>query len=342
MDYTIVPMGGIWGNGSFNVPFAIADKYIKLASEYQLKALMIILSTNGRSSSAEIAKKLGITASDAEEIMEFWLEEGVALADGAEIKVSPVQITEAVKENEEPKEEKPQKKIQITAPVLMPKDIVDAAQENEEIADLLNESQVVLGRTLSHNEREMLVNMVDFYGLQSEIILMILQYWRSVNEKENSRAKGIAYVLKIAQNWLDDGIDTIEAAEEKLVQLEKSNTLWKEIAALAGIAHKKPTIRQSEMVLSWNKDFSFEMISAAIEQMRENTASPTLNYVDKILKQWKKKGVQSLADVENEKQQFEKNKAEKTGRKNEKIDGTPSYDLNEIMKNAINNTDIKF
>ena len=188
----------------------------------------------------------------------------------------------------------------------------------------------------------MLVNMVDFYGLKSEIVLMILQYWRSVNEKESSRAKGIAYVLKIAQNWLDDGIDTMEAAEEKLMQLEKSNKLWKEIASLAGIAHKKPTIRQGEMVLGWSNDFSFDMIAAAIEQMRENTASPSLAYVDKILKSWKKKGIKSLSDVENESKEFEKSKSEKTGKKDDKIEGAPSYDLNEIMKNARNNTDIKF
>ena len=250
MDYSILPIGGIWADGGFNVPVALVDKYIKFASEYQLKALLIILSSNGKSSSAEIAKKLGITSSDAEEIMEFWLEEGAVVADGMEAKAVPAPVKE-----EAPKEEKPSKKIQITAPTLTPKDIVDAMQENEEIADLLNESQVVLGRTLSHNEREMLVNMVDFYGLKSEIVLMILQYWRSVNEKENSRAKGVAYVLKIAQNWLDDGIDTIEAAEEKLMQLEKSNRLWKEIAALAGIIHKKPTIKQSEMVLGWSNDF---------------------------------------------------------------------------------------
>lgn len=337
MDYSIVPIGGIWANGAFNVPVAIVDKYIKLASEYQLKALLIILSANGKSSSAEIAKKLGITSSDAEEIMEFWLEEGAVVADGMEAKAVPAPVQE-----EAPKVEKPTKKIQITAPTLTPKDIVDAAQENEEIADLLNESQVVLGRTLSHNEREMLVNMVDFYGLKSEIVLMILQYWRSVNEKENSRAKGVAYVLKIAQNWLDDGIDTIEAAEEKLMQLEKSNKLWKEIAALAGIEHKKPTIKQSEMVLGWSNDFSFELISAAIEQMRENTASPSLPYVDKILKAWKKKGIKNLSDVENESKKFEKSKAEKQSKKDDKIEGAPSYDLNEIMKNARNNTDIKF
>lgn len=341
MNYNIVPMGGIWSNGAFNVPFAVADKYIKLASEYQLKALLIILSNNGRNSSAEIAKKLGITASDAEEIMEFWIEEGIVFIEGTEVKNIPAPAVSEKKADEE-KEEKPSKKIQITAPVLTPKDIVDAAQENEEIGNLLEESQVVLGRTLSHNEQEMLVNMVDFYGMKSEIVLMILQYWRSVNEKENSRAKGVAYVLKLAQNWLDDGIDTIEAAEEKLMQLEKSNKLWKEIAALAGIEHKKPTIKQSEMVLGWSNDFSFDMIAAAIEQMREYSSAPSLPYVNKILKAWKKKGIKNLSDVENENKQFEKNKAEKQGKKDDKIEGTPSYDLNEIMKNALNNTDIKF
>lgn len=337
MDYSILPIGGIWANGAFNVPIAIVDKYIKLASEYQLKALLIILSANGKSSSAEIAKRLGITASDAEEIMEFWIEEGAVVADGMEAKVVPSPVPK-----EEPKTEKPSKKIQITAPALTPKDIVQAAQENDEIADLLNESQVVLGRTLSHNEREMLVNMVDFYGMKAEIVLMILQYWRSVNEKENSRAKGVAYVLKIAQNWLDEGIDTIEAAEEKLMQLEKSNRLWKEVAALSGIEHKKPTIKQGEMVLGWSNDFSFELISAAIEQMRENTASPSLPYVDKILKAWKKKGIKTLSDVEKESKEFEKSKAEKKSKTEDKIEGAPSYDLNEIMKNARNNTDIKF
>lgn len=337
MDYSILPIGGIWANGAFNVPLAIVDKYIKLASEYQLKALLILLSENGKSSSAEIAKKLGILASDAEEIMEFWIQEGAVVADGMEIKPAPAPVPA-----EEPKTEKPAKKIQITAPTLTPKDIVQAMQENEEIADLMNESQVVLGRTLSHNEREMLVNMVDFYGLKAEIVLMILQYWRSVNEKENGRAKGVAYVLKIAQNWLDEGIDTIEAAEEKLMQLEKSNRLWKEVAALAGIEHKKPTIKQGEMVLGWSNDFSFELISAAIEQMKENTASPSLPYVDKILKAWKKKGIKTLSDVEKESKEFEKNKAEKKSKTEDKIEGAPSYDLNEIMKNARNNTDIKF
>ncbi len=337
MDYSVVPIGGIWSSGSFNIPLALADKYIKLASEYQIKALLIILSTNGRNTSGEIAKRLGITTSDAEELMEFWISEGVVFADGAvPVQTAPMQ-TEKAKENAEPV-----KKIQITAPVLTPKDIISAAQENGEIGELLNEAQIVLGRTLSHSEREMLVNMVNFYGMKTEIVLMILQYWRSVNEKEHGRVKGVAYVLKIAQNWMEDGIQTIEDAEEKLKSLERSDRLWAEITAIAGISHKKPTLKQSEMVLEWSKDFSIEMISCAIEQMRENTAAPSLPYVNKILKQWKKKGIKTLQDIAEENERFEKSKSAKQVKPDDKITGTPSYNLDEIMKNALNNTDIKF
>ena len=51
-----MPIGNAWQDGAFCVPQRIATRYIKLASEYQLKALMIILSKNGKASSKEIAK----------------------------------------------------------------------------------------------------------------------------------------------------------------------------------------------------------------------------------------------------------------------------------------------
>ena len=55
MDYSIAPFGEIWSGGVFNVPYALADKYIKLASEYQLKALLIILSYYGKYWSAQFS-----------------------------------------------------------------------------------------------------------------------------------------------------------------------------------------------------------------------------------------------------------------------------------------------
>ena len=78
-----MPIGNVWQDGAFCVPQRIATRYIKLASEYQLKALMIILSKNGKASSKEIAKILGCTESDADDFLDFWVEEGVLSKDRA-------------------------------------------------------------------------------------------------------------------------------------------------------------------------------------------------------------------------------------------------------------------
>ena len=342
MDYAIAPFGEVWSGGVFNVPAVLADKYIKLASEYQLKALLLILSNNGKNSSEQIAKKLGLTSSDVQELMEFWIAEGVVSADG---KVAEQPVYAPKPEPEAPKAEKKEaKKILLTAPTLQPKDIVAAAQENPEIGELLNEAQIVLGRTISHSESEMIVNMVNFYGMRSEIVLMILEYCRALKEKDKSRNIGSAYILKIAQNWMEEGIDTIADAEEKLKSLEKSDRVWHEIAAMAGIMHKKPTVKQREMVLGWSGDFSMDMISIAIDRMKENTDSPKLSYVDKILKSWKEKGVSTPAQVAEESEQFAKSKEKSSsgGKKTGEISRKPTYDIEKIKKDARNNTDIKY
>lgn len=85
-----------------------------------------------------------------------------------------------------------------------------------------------------------------------------------------------------------------------------------------------------------------DMISIAIDRMKENTDSPKLSYVDTILKSWKKKSISTPADIASENEQFAKSKAAKKSAADDKIGGTPSYNLEEIKKNALNNTDIKF
>ena len=67
MTYQIFPFGEVWQNGIFNVPKMVAERYIKMASEYQIKALLILLSMNGRCENEDISKKLGITVSDVKD-----------------------------------------------------------------------------------------------------------------------------------------------------------------------------------------------------------------------------------------------------------------------------------
>jgi len=345
MDYSINPFGEIWRGGIFNVPSLLTEKYIRLASEYQLKALLIILNNGGVCDSSKIAKALGITVSDTEEIMEFWQTEGIVAVNSSEaVSLVPMENTPA-ESSPLPVSKKAEKKksLKISAPTLTPADIVTAAGENPEIAELLDEAQQVLGRTISHSEEEMLVNMVNFYGMKPEIILMILAYWRS--EKEKGRAIGAAYVLKIAQNWMDEGIDSVAQAEEKLKAVEKSDRVWKDFTALAGIKYKRPTDKQRETVLGWTADFSMDMIAAAVERAKNKEISPIMPYVDGIIKKWRKNGIKTLEDAEKEEAEFAESRIknqQKSSKKSGAISSKPTYDLEKIKKDAMNNTEIKY
>jgi DnaD/phage-associated family protein len=330
MNYQILPMGNAWKNGMFSVPSLVANEYIKLASEYQLKALLLILSNGGLANSKEIAKTLGCTESDVDDFLEFWVDEGILVIDGA----APVEAktqAPAPKKEARPEKTKSKKELEsIPVPTLTQKDITAALNQNPELDNLIQGAQEVFGRTLSHIEQELVINMVQYYGLPSEVVLTILQYCKA--QKDKHIAIGNAYLGAMAKNWSEEGITTLDAAEEKLLELENSDKYWKEVLSVASISYRNPTVNQREMIKNWNEGFSFDMIEYACEQMKENAVKPTLKYVDKILKNWQKKGIKTLDEA---KADNEAHKAKNEKAKSGKLQGTPSFDISEIEKKAM-------
>lgn len=327
MQYQVIPIGDIWAGGTFCVPTKITTDYIKLASEYELKALMIALSTNGTADSKDVARALGCTESDADDFLSFWVEEGI-LSKNGEI-VAPQKAEEKI----EPEAEMPAAKQTETLPppTLTAKDIVEICRNDEMIANILRYAEEVLGKMLSHVEKQMIVNMMTYYGLPGEVVLVILQYYKT--EKSRGKAIGNAYITAMAKNWADEGITTLEAADEKLHDLENTDRLWNEIIAMAGLRHRTPTQKQRDMVKDWHKDFSIEMIGLACDAMKENAEKPTLKYVEGVLKNWKKKGIKTPADVRADQEKHEQSKDKSAPR----IDKT--YDIDDIEKKAMFNDD---
>ena len=335
MNYQIVPIGGVWQGGMFSVPQAIADKYLKLSSEYQIKALLMVLAGGGVASSADIAKRLGITDADAQGIMEFWIAEGVLTAEGASFANYANQpAAQPAAEKPEPKSAK----LSVKPPTLTPGETKAAALENPEIEELFNEAQVAFGRTLSHNDEELLVNLVNFYGMKPEIILMILTFAKS--EKEKGSLISPNYIYKIVENWIDEGIVTVALAEEKLRAVEGSNRLWREISERCTLK-KTLTPKQAARVAEWQADFSNPVILMAADAMMENADKPCFNYLDTTLINWKKQGIKTEGDVERDKEQFRQQKKERENKAAQgKISRKPTYDLDKIKKDILNNTEI--
>lgn len=325
MQYQVVPVGNMWQKGSFCIPTTVVSDYIRFASEYQIKALLIVLSTNGTTDTKLVAKSLACTESDADEFLSFWVEEGVLSANGEIVAPAP-RVVEKI-------EDKPaEKKVEaLPIPTLTSKDIIDMCRDNKELEALLRNAEEVLGKILSHVERQLIVNMYSYYGLPADVVLVILQYYKT--EKQNGRAIGNAYISAMAKNWAEQGITTLEAADERLRELEASDRLWNEIVAMAGIRHKSPTQKQRDMIKQWHNDFSIEMIAIACDVMKENAQKPSLQYIKGVLNNWKKKGITTpqQVDEDNERHQ-QKNEAQTPI-----IDKT--YDIDDIEKRAMFNDD---
>ncbi len=365
MNYQILPFGSVWSGGMFFVPQAIADKYLKLASEYQLKALLYLLGKGGAASSAEIAKKLGITGADAENIMDFWVAEGILVQNSGEVsgKSIPETVQTAVQnpvsvsvENPAPVgqqtlqneqiAEKAQKQavkseFKISPPVLTPAEIDKIGSENAEIANLLNEAQVAFGHTLSHSEMEMTVNLVSFYGMLPEVVLMLIAYCKEA--KKAGKRIGSAYLYAIAKNWLEQGITTVSDAEARLCEAENAGTFWHRIRETGGFVSKSPTEKQLDMIMEWRKNHSDELILHAASEMREAIDKPNLKYMNTILVRWKKVGITTVAQAQADSENYQKQKENRAAKsKTGEISRKPTYDLDKIKKNAQSNTEIKF
>lgn len=349
MQYQIPPYGPLWTDGVFTVPTCVADRYLKLASAYQLQALLLLLRHGGTLSTRELASALGIPAKDADSIMEFWVAEGLlqtqdTSAGEAEALPTPVarstpQVQPAAPQAPPAQAALPPqpKKETLPPPRLTPKDIVALCRDNRALSDLLAEAQTVLGRTISSAEQEMLVNMHLYYELPPEVILMLLGYYRG--EKEKGRSINLAYLNKMANTWAEDGVRTIADADEKLLYLTGTDKLWDKILAMTGVRHRSPTVRQRQMIAQWGESFSDEMLQLACDIMKENADKPSLKYMDSVLRRWKKEGLTTPAQVQEQQQSFSAAKAKKA---DGRLQGKPSYDLEQIKKDTMDNTEIKF
>lgn len=338
MNYSVSQAGILWKDGVFPVPCAIVSDYLNMASGKQIKALLLVLNNFGRPlPGAQLAEKLKITEEELSEIMDFWICQGIVLTDGACPVQQPIIMSfgkgelsgavEAVRKEESPSvavHTERTKLKPLDVPRLTHKDIVARCSEDDSIRFLLNEAQLSLGRSISVGEQEMLVNMVDYYGLLPEVILMILDYAKSV-KKVN-----ITYISAIAKNWGEEGIDTLEKAEEKLNQIGSAACKWNKICVFGGLPQKSPTVKQMEYVTAWTVEMGFQMdvIEHAFEIAKNNEIKRAVPYVNGILTKWNKLSLRTLSDVlsyENGQNQ------QRSG----DISTERTYDIDEIDRDSI-------
>lgn len=290
---------GEW-NSVFAVPASVVDKYIKIAGENSLKLLLYLLRHGGKNFSEDkLRDELGFRETgELEDAALFWIQRGIIrfendgenralFSEKAENEqAEQLVITESVPQKAPAKEK-------IKPAVISSGDIAERIKSDSEIKMLFDEAERLFAHPLKSNENQMLITMADHYGLNVGAALMLLQYCFKIGKKSTN------YILSCAQNWADEGIDSVEAANEKILALEKNFTISEQLREAMELKSKL-TAKMKEFIRVWTEDWGFseEMIMLCYEKTVNAKNEFKFEYANKILENWKDAGLYTKEAVE--------------------------------------------
>lgn len=314
-------ISGNAGLPAFPVASIFVDKYMPKANatfvKVYLYGLRLCYAIGTEPDNKSIAKALDVLESDVRLAWKYWEEQGVIRLnedDGIEfvdltLEASPAPETSS----------KPQYKA---------KELAEAISDNSDISLLMEHAQNIFGKTFGASESAILYSFYDWLNLPIEVILILLEHCASL-EKYSMR-----YAEKIAIAWADEGIDTIDKAEQHIKNSEKRYKLSRKYKRLFNLGRDISDAEYAH-IIQWTETMEMpqELIKLAYEKAVMATGSVSFPYINAILQSWHRQNVKTAADVKKD-EHISKPKAVKKN-KFLNYEQTATYDFEEIERRAM-------
>ena len=328
---------GEW-NSVFAVPCSVVDRYIKLASANSLKLLLYMLRHGGEVLSEEKLKNdLGFTkAGELEDAALFWVQRGIIryennagkmqLASATERQISDLPAAPL------PKTEQPKPTVQVAKPAVVTSgEVAGIIKSDDGVRMLFAEAEKLYGRTLRQREISLVASLTEHYGLNAGVAVMLLKFCFKIGKTTP------AYINSVAANWAEEGIDTIDLANRKILALEKrfefAENLRREMGMEANF-----TPKTLEDIRVWNEEWGFneEMIMLAYNKTLDSIGYWKSSYANTILFNWKNAGLTTVEAVKASDEVREKQKTGKSAKYHSSPkDSNSSFNIDEVMANVI-------
>ena len=208
-------------------------------------------------------------------------------------------------------------------------------KNDPKIAHLFEESQKILGGPVSSANLSTLFSFYAYYRLPCDVILYMLSYCASNGHRE------LRYIEKVAQDWSDHGIKTVDQAKDHVATFTK----WRPILRALHESRLEPTDEQLIYFRRFLEEYQMpmELVLNAAERTYDNVGRANLNYMDSILKNWYSQGIRTLKAVEAEDARFQNSR--QSGRKTASAGSLNNFkssfddqDLDLLKKQALDRT----
>lgn len=304
------------------VPNRFIDEYMKNANDAQIKVYLYLIRSIGANkaiSVEDIADQFNHTEKDVIRALKYWEKlhllsidydasgdiTGIHMQDLSQpVMKQPIILTKEavssiVKESKEEKTTSPQPALPASdeeEPVNelrtnnITKERLRALNTMEEFQSILFITEQYLGKMLTVPQIKGLAYMYDTLHMSVDLIDFLVEY--CVERGKTSHL----YMEKVANNWADENITTVEQAKATISMFDSD--IYEISKALGN--YNAPTKAEASLIHKWihTYQFSKEIILLACERTVLATNTGRIRYADKILNDWHLANVQTKSDID--------------------------------------------
>ena len=195
-------------------------------------------------------------------------------------------------------EEKPTHILPGERPNYSERDVLEASSDTD-FRSLCGEVQRLLGRALNTEELKILLSMIRYLGLGTDVISVLVCYCKDrARQRGNLRNPSLRTIEKEAYAWAERGIDSMEEAVAFIQTQNQRNSRLHQLQNLLQIRGRSLTAAEERYASGWMEmGFEDEVVSMAYERTCLNTGGLNWAYMNKILQRWHEAGLHTAEEV---------------------------------------------
>lgn len=274
------------------------DTYLPKANGDYVKVYIFILRMilNGQFEFTPItlAKKLHLIESDVIRALKYWHEINVIDLEFEDDEIKSIGMKRLSNDDTHNTSNKKNKVTNLKANIYKrptyTMEEMALISEQSDFRDLLYITEKYLGKQLTQTDVNTLLGFIDWLGLPIDVVEYLVEFCVSNNHRHMN------YIEKVAIDWSDGGIKSLEQAKAKS---SKSSNYYN-IMSVYGISGRAPTSKEVKYMDKWLGTFNFSMamIKEACERTLSNTHDISFPYTDSILENWHKNKVHTLDELQ--------------------------------------------
>lgn len=171
-------------------------------------------------------------------------------------------------------------------------------REKEEVQELMFVAESYLARPLTPTDIQTLLSWYDWLALSNDLIEYLMEYCIAGGHSS------LHYMDKVAINWKHENIRTVEQAKRNAQEHSK---LHYAVLKALGIQGRSLAPAEFAYIEKWCKEYGFgqDIIAEACSRTILSIHQPNFDYTDRILTNWKRQNIKTMADIRKADEAFQ-------------------------------------